>query len=100
MRASRQTLHIQVDTRRCESCGRCVEACRQDVLRVISVFFHSHVKVRHADRCRGCLLCVRACEHGAIQALRPQLRRDEATSEAGPVVDPDARRPPSGRPTP
>jgi ferredoxin len=60
------------------------------VLGVISVFFHRHVKVRHADRCRGCLLCVRACEHGAIQALRPQLRRHEATSDAGPVVDPSS----------
>jgi NAD-dependent dihydropyrimidine dehydrogenase PreA subunit len=81
---SHGTGHIQVDTRRCEACRGCVEACRDEVLGMISLFFHKHVVVRHPDRCRGCLRCVRACEHGAILALHPRQRSDRGAPSSPP----------------
>lgn len=81
MRSHHGTEHIQLDTRACEACGRCVEACREDVLGIVGFLFHKHVRVKDAGRCRGCLRCVRVCEHGAIRALRP---RREARAETEP----------------
>jgi ferredoxin len=84
VRRARGTDHIEVDTRPCEACGRCVEACREDVLGLVGFWFHHHVKVEDPGRCRGCLRCVRACEHGALRALRPRRR----AAPAGPSPAP------------
>lgn len=79
---SHRTEFVAIDTRRCEACRRCVEACREDVLGMVSLFFHKHAKVNHAERCRGCLRCVKICERRAIQPLRP-VAHPEAHRGAG-----------------
>ncbi len=89
MRSHQGTEHIQLNTRACEACGRCVEACREGALGMVAFFFHKHARIRDAARCRGCLRCVRACEHGAIQALRPRLPRRDPRTEPAPATDPD-----------
>lgn len=86
MRSHHRTEHVQIDTRRCEACGRCVEACRHEALGMVSFLFHKHAKVRDADRCRGCLRCVKACPHDAILALRP--RPGPTAKAAAADVDP------------
>ncbi len=87
---SHHTDHVAIDTRMCEACGSCVEACRHEVLGMVSLPFHKHAKVIHADRCRGCLRCVRACPHGFIQPLRPRLPRPrQARAEPTPAPVPD-----------
>ena len=89
MRSRHGTEHIQLDTRACEACGRCVEACREGALGMVAFFFHKHAKVSHAERCRGCLRCVRVCEHGAIVALHPRPPRREAKAGAALPTEPD-----------
>ena len=89
MRSPHQTDHIQLNTRLCEACGRCVEACHHGALGMVAFLFHKHAKVRDADRCRGCLRCVTACEHGAIVALRPRPPRRAPKSDGVPAADPD-----------
>jgi MinD superfamily P-loop ATPase len=89
---SRGTEYVLVDTRRCEACRRCVEACREEVLGMISLFFHKHVKVVHPERCRGCLRCVAACEHGATQALRPRSPRRATADGSHPGSTPTLSR--------
>ncbi len=64
-----QTSHIAIDTRLCESCGKCVEACPVGVLGLLPFRFHRHVRVNHGELCKGCLKCVRACVQGAIRSL-------------------------------
>lgn len=75
-RRSRETRHHRqateymiANTRLCEACGDCVEACPKNVLDLIKMPGHKHVRVRHPEECRGCGRCVSACPHGAI-ALR------------------------------
>ncbi len=68
---SHRTEYVAIDTRRCQACGHCIEACTRQVLGMVSFLFHKHAKVSHADRCRGCLRCVGVCEHGAIQSRQP-----------------------------
>lgn len=65
----RETRFIALDTHACDACWECVEACPNQVLGRVSMFFHKHAKVVDADACTGCLKCVRACEAGALTRL-------------------------------
>jgi 2-oxoglutarate ferredoxin oxidoreductase subunit delta len=58
-----------MDTRRCEACWDCVEACPKQVLGKIDVIWHRHAIIRNAEACNGCKKCVRACESGAIEYI-------------------------------
>ncbi|MBN1321231.1 MAG: 4Fe-4S binding protein [Thermoleophilia bacterium] len=60
------TDHVAADTRLCEACGECVEACPRGVLSVKGPSFHRHVRFDHPEECRGCGKCVEACPHGAM----------------------------------
>ena len=46
-----------------------MEACPNDVLRMIKVGPHRHAKIAAAESCTGCLACVRGCEAGAVTRL-------------------------------
>jgi 2-oxoglutarate ferredoxin oxidoreductase subunit delta len=60
------TEYIQLNTANCQACWECVEACPNDVLGKLDVFFHRHVRVVAAENCAGCGACVQACRHEAI----------------------------------
>jgi ferredoxin len=62
----RATDFIRLDTRVCNACWACVEACPNEVLGRLTVLFHKHARVVAADACNGCLRCVKACEAGAL----------------------------------
>ena len=62
------TEYVVADTRLCEACGDCVEACRKGVLSVKGPRFHRHVRFDRPEECRGCGKCAEACPHGAIVA--------------------------------
>jgi NAD-dependent dihydropyrimidine dehydrogenase PreA subunit len=64
--SAQRTEYIWADTRLCEACGDCVEACRRGVLTVKGPRFHRHVRVDHPEECRGCGKCVAACPHGSL----------------------------------
>ena len=64
---SRATDFITLDSRACEACWECVEACPNEVLGRLSVLFHKHAKIVAAEACTGCLKCVRVCETGALE---------------------------------
>ncbi|MGA2503536.1 MAG: 4Fe-4S dicluster domain-containing protein [Anaerolineales bacterium] len=65
----RKNNFITMDTRRCEACWDCVEACPKQVLGKIDVIWHRHAIIRNAEACNGCKKCVRACESGAIEYI-------------------------------
>jgi ferredoxin len=70
------TKFIQVDTRVCEACWKCIEVCHKQALGKVDIFGHRHVKIVDADSCAGCLKCVKACDHAAITAL--DRRKDDS----------------------
>jgi NAD-dependent dihydropyrimidine dehydrogenase PreA subunit len=60
------TQYIELNTRVCQACWKCVETCPNHVLGKIDIFFHKHARVDNADACKGCKKCVRVCPNGAI----------------------------------
>jgi NAD-dependent dihydropyrimidine dehydrogenase PreA subunit len=64
-----KTAFIQIDMKSCSACGRCIIACKHQVLGMISLFRHRHVHVDQASACRGCRRCSDVCPQQAIRAL-------------------------------
>jgi 2-oxoglutarate ferredoxin oxidoreductase subunit delta len=64
------TQFVALDTRACEACWECVEACPNGVLRMHTIGrLHRHARIADADACSGCLKCVRVCEAGALSRV-------------------------------
>ncbi len=67
--SSTQTNFIELNTKSCEACWKCLEVCPKGVFGKINILWHKHVKVANADSCIGCLKCVKACQAGAISKI-------------------------------
>lgn len=64
------TEFVALDTRACEVCWECVEACPDGVLGKVDLGrVHRHARIADAEACTGCLKCVRVCEAGALSRL-------------------------------
>ncbi|MCX6000244.1 MAG: ferredoxin family protein [Chloroflexi bacterium] len=62
-----RTKYIELNTRRCQACWKCIEACPNHVLGRVVVFKHRHARVDRAEACKGCKACVRSCPNEAIR---------------------------------
>jgi Fe-S-cluster-containing hydrogenase component 2 len=61
-----ETSYVRLETRLCQACWKCLEACPLQVLRKIDIGWHRHIRIRNASACNGCKKCVRACDSGAL----------------------------------
>ena len=65
-----QTEYLDIDKDKCTACGKCIEACSRQVLKIVGIKFlinHRHISVARHEECIGCLSCVEACPENAIQ---------------------------------
>lgn len=66
----KSTDHILINTKICDACGKCIEACPKGVLGKVNIIFHKHAHVDESEQCIGCLKCVKACPQKAIISRR------------------------------
>lgn len=57
---------------RCAGCGRCVDACTNEALKLTKEGI-----VRDYERCSVCAKCVEACENGAMEKIGKELEAQE-----------------------
>ena len=65
-RRQANTKYIQLDTRKCEACWKCIEACSNNVIGCVNLPWHKHALIIKSDKCTGCSKCIKACEFNAI----------------------------------
>ena len=66
---SAENQYIQLDTKNCKACWKCVEKCPKKVIGKVNIFIHKHARIVNSKECIGCLKCVKICEQGAIKTL-------------------------------
>ena len=64
-----RTRFIVIDTKLCQACASCKDACPQGVLGMVAFLWHRHARVDQANACTGCRKCIRTCSHGAITPI-------------------------------
>jgi len=69
-----ETAFINLDTRLCQACWKCMAACQHRVLGKIDLPFHKHVRIARAAKCKGCKKCVQACHERAITFIYTAYR--------------------------
>jgi 2-oxoglutarate ferredoxin oxidoreductase subunit delta len=76
-----KTAYIELDTKKCQACWKCLEVCSEHVFGKVSVFRHRHARIDDADACKGCKKCVLDCPSGAIRyTYIPPNRKPRAES--------------------
>lgn len=69
------TAYIQLDTRKCQACWKCIENCANEVISKVDFQWHRHALIADPGACTGCLSCIDICPHGAYTTI------DEAKQE-------------------
>lgn len=57
-------MSIQIDEARCTGCGRCVEVCPGNLLRLNE---RQHAGMARPQDCWGCTACLKECRSGALR---------------------------------
>lgn len=65
-RGKTKTDYILLDTKKCEACWKCMEACPDNVIGRVNLPWHKHALIIKRDKCTGCSKCIKACESNAI----------------------------------
>ncbi len=61
-----QTPFIMLESKKCQACWQCLDACENEVLERVSILKHRHANIDSGGNCTGCLQCMAVCEAGAI----------------------------------
>jgi 2-oxoglutarate ferredoxin oxidoreductase subunit delta len=73
LRKKQVTEFIEINSRSCEACWKCISVCPNEVIGKIDVFFHKHSRISKPDKCNGCMKCVKVCEYKAIRPVDKTL---------------------------
>ena len=61
-----RTAYVQLNTRKCKACWKCLEICPNDVIGKVNLPLHKHARIINGSNCKGCLKCVKVCESNAL----------------------------------
>ena len=70
-----KTPFIQLDTRKCKACWKCLEDCPNRVINKVDLPWHKHALIVEPDKCTGCLKCINVCEYGVYSEIDKENKR-------------------------
>ncbi len=62
-----RTAFVQLNTRKCNACWKCINKCPSKAIGKIDLPWHKHALILKADKCIGCMKCINICEFGAYK---------------------------------
>jgi len=65
----KRTPFVQLDTRKCKACWKCLSDCSNNVISKVDLPWHKHALIVGPSRCTGCLKCLKACQYGAYSKV-------------------------------
>ena len=68
-RKKREIVSLQILTKKCIRCERCVSRCCRKVLGMMYKDGKAYTSIEYKDRCVGCGGCVRTCPSDAIELI-------------------------------
>ena len=74
-RGHTRTAYVQLDTRKCKACWKCINTCPNKVIGKIDFLGHRHARIDQSDKCSGCLKCVKTCESGAYNSIASLIQQ-------------------------
>ena len=60
-----RTPFVQLDTKKCKACWKCIDNCPNRVIGKVDLPWHKHALIVKPDACTGCLNCVSICQYDA-----------------------------------
>ena len=67
-RIQRKNKVIFVVADNCKNCGKCVKACRHNVLE-LKRYEHFRLEIKNLDKCTACGDCLRVCKFNALEII-------------------------------
>lgn len=74
-----RTSFVQLDTRKCEACWKCIENCSNGVISKVDLPWHRHALIVEPDACTGCLDCMNICQYHAYSIADRTKQASEKT---------------------
>lgn len=71
-----RTPYVQLDTRKCNACWKCLENCPNQVINKVDLPWHKHALLIEPDNCNGCLTCMKVCQYGAYAKVDKTKQKD------------------------
>jgi ferredoxin len=68
---------IQLDTKKCKACWKCISCCTNNVIRKVDLPWHKHALIAQGDACTGCFKCIDVCEFGAYTFVDQNKKKIE-----------------------
>jgi NAD-dependent dihydropyrimidine dehydrogenase PreA subunit len=64
-----KTKHIELNSRKCVACYKCIEVCLKKVISKIDLVVHKHAIFKKSYDCIGCGMCLKVCQPGALSKV-------------------------------
>lgn len=80
-REQAKTNYIMLDSRKCEACWKCMEACPNDVIGRVNLPWHKHTLIIKRDNCTGCSKCFKTCEFNAITKVKSNKDKEKSQTK-------------------
>lgn len=76
-RKHKRTPFIQLDTRKCKACWKCIKDCTNQVIGKVDFAYHKHALILQSDACTGCLKCINVCSYNAYSVVDSPKQKTE-----------------------
>jgi NAD-dependent dihydropyrimidine dehydrogenase PreA subunit len=76
-RNNKRTQFIQLDTRKCKACWKCIKNCLNQVIGKVDFAHHKHALILKPDACTGCLNCISICQYNAYSIIVEAKQKTE-----------------------